>query len=138
MRRVRVERKRRQDLLVGRARRVEAALEVFDAQHRRLDLVGERRARPVVAQRRASAGRDAAEPRREVFDVPRRRRRGRHGERIARQRAPAKERRVGCRNRRVGRRAAADDRRFGAHHELRRRRRPRVGSHAPRRSWLGV
>ena len=46
MRRVRVEGKRRQDLLVGRARRVEAALEVFDAQHRRLDLVGERRARP--------------------------------------------------------------------------------------------
>ena len=50
MRRVRVERKRRQDLLVGRARRVEAALEVFDAQHRRLDLLGERRARPVAAQ----------------------------------------------------------------------------------------
>ena len=67
MRRVRVEGKRRQDLLVGRARRVEAALEVFDAQHRRLDLVGERRARPVVAQLCASAGRDAAEPRREVF-----------------------------------------------------------------------
>ena len=83
MRRVRIEGKRRQDLLVGRARRVEAALEVFDAQHRRLDLVGERRARPVAAQRRTSAGRDAIEPRREVFDVPRRRRR-RHGERIAR------------------------------------------------------